>query len=308
MVPRVPHKSTVNAILLEQSEQNCSETLTSKNFINTWHYELLLWLRCLRRFFLLSAAVKDQHLTRTVTGIFDGWFSLSRINRLYHRQWINSWACNGAIINNRFVITQATCVYRCENFKIRVGSIVHGAMNVTIDGIVGEYVTKWGTKPYFAPGYLPGYQEHDLALLETDSQIIYSQSVTKVILLLYNSSALAANTQVVATGFGQFHKYNPWWELQYLTLDVFDNSQFLSSPMQLMRVYMRRVRYNRTLRGSLCEEIIALWLVCINQYSVPMCEYGGPEMFLAIAPYVRWIRETARFDTLDSDIYQISFS
>lgn len=155
-----------------------------------------------------------------------------------------------------------------------------------------------------------------MAPLETDSQIIYSQSVTKVILLLYNSSALAANTQVVATGFGQFHKYNPWWELQYLTLDVFDNSQFLSFPMQLMRVYMRRVRYNRTLRGSLCEELGAplvlkrnnRTLVGMYQYSVPMCEYGGPEMFLAIAPYVRWIRETARFDTLDSDIYQISFS
>lgn len=270
---------------------------------------------------LLSLSVVNSgQLVEFAVGIFDGWvakpsqFPFHALVGCILEDGYVQWMCNGVIINNRFVATQASCVDYCDNFKIRVGSIVHGYLNIT-QGITSEYITEPGTRPHVAPGYVAGKREHDLALVEVNQQIIYSHSVQEVNLPRSDESTLAPYVQVVATGFGQLHKYNPWWELQFLTLNVLSASNcseyFPNADNGTMCA--AGTNYDRTGRGSLCQEYGAplvlkrdnRTLVGLYQYSREQCDEGGPEIFLKIESYIRWIRQTARFGSLDSNIYYI---
>lgn len=272
-------------------------------------------------FYYFLSVSKGQLLTGFLSGFFDGW-TVKPLQFPYHALigCVNNdgtvqWICNGAIINNRFVATSASCVYNCNSFKIRVGTIVHGDLNIT-EGAPSEYITHPGTKPYYAPGFVPGNKEHDLALLETNETIIYTHSVGQVILPKYNESSLAPNVQVVATGFGQPHKFNPWWELQFLTLSTMSTTEclhFFPNAAGNTTICATGTDYNRTVRGSLCKEFGAplvlkrdnRTLIGIYQYSREKCNEGGPEAFVKIEYYIQWICETARFSTLESNIYRI---
>lgn len=256
-------------------------------------------------------------------GIFDGW--LAKPSQFPFHALIGCvassgsvvWICNGVIINNRFVATTASCVSSCSHFKIRVGSIVHPAMNVTeesVPRVPSEYLLKPGTKPYLAPGYVEGGKEHNLALLEVNEQIIYSHSIGQAKLPKANKPPVEY-VQTVATGFGEHHKYNPYWELQFLTLNVLAASECVNyfPDVSNSTICAQGTDYNRTRRGSLCEEYGAplvlkrdnRTLIGIYQYSREGCDEGGPELFLNIGSYVHWIRRTARFQLLDSNIFRI---
>lgn len=75
------------------------------------------------------------------------------------------WICNGAIINNRFVATLASCVDGCNKFKIRVGTTAHKDSRF-VEGHATEYFSKPGTMPNIAPGFIMGEIENDLATNE----------------------------------------------------------------------------------------------------------------------------------------------
>lgn len=284
---------------------------------------MLLRVRFSVLFVSLLSAVNGQRVSTTfLEGIFDGWtakpaqFPFHALIGCVFDDGYVQWICNGAILNNRFIITSATCANSCDNFKIRVGSIVHGYMNIT-QGVTSEYVTAPGTRPRYFPGYVAGSTEHDIALLEVSQQIIYSHSVQEVILPKRNESTLGSNVSVVATGFGQYHKYNPYWELQFLTLNTLNSSNcseyFPNADANRTMCAQGSDYNNRQKRGSMCQEFgspLVLksdnrTLVGLYQYSRESCDEGGPEVFIRIGSYLRWIRRTARFGLLDSNIFYI---
>lgn len=280
--------------------------------------DMLLRVTAVVVIYFLSYA--NGQIPTNLTGIFDGFLAKPRqfpyhalIGCVQDDESVD-WICNGAIINNRFVASLASCVNSCNNFTIRVGTSVHADTNIT-EGVPREYLSKPGTLPIFAPGYVIGNNENDLALIETSEQIIYSHSVDQVIIPKLNESTLAPDVQVIATGFGQLHHLNPYWELQYLTLNVMPNSECLETFPDLGNTTMcaKGKEYNRMIRGSMCEEYGAPLVLArdnrtfvgIYQTSIATCDVGGPEKFVNIGSFIRWIRRAGRFSTLDSNIYYI---
>lgn len=216
------------------------------------------------------------------------------------------WLCNGAIINDRFVATSAICTLHCNNFRILVGSNVHPVMNVPESATI--YSTEPGRKPDYAPGYVQGGRAHDLALLKANEPIIFSEFVKAVKLPPFRGDfTFDRNVSALASGFGQLHKHNPLWELQFLTYTTINDTEcFKSFPDRMPNksydpFCARSIEYNRVNRGSLCEEFGAPIVHTIDnrtlmgfyQYSRETCDDGGPEVSLNIGWYIDWIRQTA---------------
>lgn len=178
-----------------------------------------------------------------------------------------------------------------------------------VEGTIGEYDSKPGILPYTAPGFVMGVNENDLALIETSKQIEYSSHVNAVMLPALNESTVAPNVQVIATGFGQRNSSN-WWILRYLTLNTITHSECLETFPDLgnTTVCAKGIESNG---GSLCEEYGSPLVldqynqsfVGIYQASKGTCAKGSPERFVNIGSFIPWMRETARFATLDPDTY-----
>lgn len=209
--------------------------------------------------------------------------------------------CNGAIINQYFVATLHSCLNYCVDVKIRIGSTYHPETNRT-DGHV-ELKNKNGTTPRWRPSKRGITFEHDVALIETNVEILFTSEIQPVRLPLWDDidSDYVIGTEVVATAFG-VKEQNPLWELQLLTMTMLSREACLQ---EIPRLGFRNgtgcaagMEYNRTCRGSLCDEFGAPFvlkrdnktLVGLYETSSDFCDVGGPEGFIYIVPYVDWIK------------------
>lgn len=211
------------------------------------------------------------------------------------------WKCNGAIISEYYVATTLSCLSGFFDITIRVGSNNHPTMKQPAGFL--ELKNKKGTRPLSPPSDPNVLYQHDVALIETNKKISYTRAIQPVKLQKFDHSTIAANVELVATGFGS-QNVNPLWKLQYLTLTVISRQEcafvISKSTRTLEEEYVCAVGMDRSRkRGSLCEEWGAPFvlkedkstLVGFYERSEQNCDEGGPEAFLNLMPYVSWIKK-----------------
>lgn len=147
--------------------------------------------------------------------------------------------------------------------------------------------------------------------LQTSEQIEYSGGASAVNLPTLNeSTSVAPNVEVVATGFGERNKTD-WWRMRFVNFSVITNSECLETFNNVGNSTMCAKNTEGHIRGSLCGEYGAPLVrnepnqtfVGLYQASTGTCTEGKPERFVNIGSFIPWIIETARFATLEPDIY-----
>lgn len=205
------------------------------------------------------------------------------------------WICNGAIINDFFVATTLSCLKGCIDLVIRLRSNLHP--NAKAEHDYREVRNKNGTRPRSPPPVTE--LQPDLALIETE-EINFVNGVAPVELPDFRT--IAVGTELVATGFEIMPEY-VFWNLNFLTLSVIDiptcKDELPGWPLQYYHKCAQGINYNGDCLGSLCDEWGAPFvlkrdnktLVGFYRRSVYGCEQGGPEVFVFIGTYVKWIKE-----------------
>lgn len=211
------------------------------------------------------------------------------------------WKCNGAIINERFVATTATCVHTYKDFLIRLGNLISG--NSLPDETI-TYKSQPGTLPFYHPDFNENKKyEFDLALLKTEMPIAFSHAIQPVSIPDLDEVKLADNAELVTSGFAEENletRYISYTTVSVLPDHVCNRSfTFKYGTMKCVKIKLK------TTNGHLCGGTgLPLVLKRDNRTLVGIyqneatnnCTMEGPYSFTNINPFIPWIKRIAKSD------------
>ncbi|XP_046143917.1 chymotrypsin-2-like [Osmia bicornis bicornis] len=192
-------------------------------------------------------------------------------------------SCGGSIINSRFILTAAHCIYNKNSKSIKV---VAGT-NFYAPGRGG--VTYNAESLIWHSGYNQYRNLNDIGLIQVDKEIIFSSKIQPI--ALAETYYVAAGEIVALTGWGTTSRLNPSIKLQEIYVLVMSQSMCESL---IWEVSKNNICTNTTLSTGVCfgdsgsPVVLNGVQIGIVSYGQP-CALGYPDVHTRVSPYGSWI-------------------
>ncbi|XP_034170856.1 chymotrypsin-2-like isoform X2 [Osmia lignaria lignaria] len=196
-------------------------------------------------------------------------------------------SCGGSIINSRFILTAAHCIY---NKNLKSIKVVAGT-NFYAPGRGG--VTYNAESLIWHSGYNKYRNLNDIGLIQVDREIIFFSKIQPI--ALAETYYVAAGEIVVLTGWGRLTKNNMLLtipsKLQEIYLSVMSQSMCESLVWEVTK---NNICTNTTLSTGACfgdsgsPVVLNGVQIGIVSYGHP-CALGYPDVHTRVSPYGSWI-------------------
>ncbi|XP_050497180.1 venom protease-like isoform X1 [Diabrotica virgifera virgifera] len=131
------------------------------------------------------------------------------------------WRCGGTLISTRFVVTAAHCCYTRDAGKPSVVRV--GELDLASDQDGSVYADYLISRVIVHPGYSAPYKYNDIALLETQQPVVFTNFTRPACLNLNHN---VAQSQAIATGWGKTDFAGDASDrLLKVTLNLYDNQR-----------------------------------------------------------------------------------
>ncbi|RZB45756.1 Trypsin domain containing protein, partial [Asbolus verrucosus] len=218
---------------------------------------------------------------------------------IYVQTNTSTFFCGGALLDHKWIITSAHCVYNAVLFTIQIGSN-------TLTDEDPERQTFATSQYILYPFFNPDTTENDVALIKLRNSVSYNSYIQPINVPVIN---LLNETSVTALGWGQisdcqyyaynFHDPELSNNLKYISASVLSNAECKVFYGNQITDNMACVvgNYNEGTctgdNGSPLVEYLSrnYWLVGIASFiSGNGCESTDPSGYTRTYPYTDWIR------------------
>ncbi|XP_046745054.1 chymotrypsin-2-like [Diprion similis] len=190
--------------------------------------------------------------------------------------------CGGSIMNERWILTAAHCIYGSNNDSV---TVVVGTP--TLDNGGDSYQSR---RLVHHPSYNEILIRDDIGLIEVEKPILFTDKVQPVALPTEDFDK--PNQTAVLSGWGTTsYPGKASNELQYITLSVIDQNECLNTSFRVTKSNICTL--NKTGEGAchgdsggpLVSEKVQIGIV---SWGTP-CARGKPDVFTRVFSYVDWI-------------------
>ncbi|XP_046427890.1 chymotrypsin-2-like [Neodiprion fabricii] len=190
--------------------------------------------------------------------------------------------CGGSIINERWILTAAHCLYGSNNDSV---TVVAGT--TTLDNGGDSYQS---LRLICHPSYSQILIRNDIGLIEVEKPILFTDKVQPVALPIEDSDKPDQTAVLSGWGTTSYPGKTPN-ELQHITLSVIDQNECLNTSFRVTKNNictlnkMGEGACHGDSGGPLVSEKVQIGIV---SWGTP-CAKGKPDVFTRVFSYVDWI-------------------